>query len=87
MAPETTESLWVKIKAKPLVSIGRLIFAALLMTQSGFLGAYLAAYRDGAMAVLCILCIPVLLSWIYCLSKEAGLLGMVFTWGLYLVVF
>ena len=87
MAPETTESLWVKIKAKPLVSIGRLIFAALLMTQSGFLRAYLAAYRDGAMAVLCILCIPVLLSWIYCLSKEAGLLGMVFTWGLYLVVF
>ena len=39
------------------------------------------------MAVLCILCIPVLVSWIYCLSKEAGLSGMVFTWGLYLVVF
>ena len=87
MAPETTESLWVRIKAKLLVSIGRLIFAALLMTQSGFLAAYLAAYRDAAMAVLCILCIPVLVSWIYCLSKEAGLLGMVFTWGLYLVVF
>ena len=39
------------------------------------------------MAVLCILCIPVPVSWIYCLSKEAGLLEMVFTWGLYLVVF
>ena len=57
------------------------------MTQSGFLAAYLATYRDAAMAVLCVLCIPVLVSWIYCLSKEAGLLGMVFTWGLYLVVF
>ena len=87
MPPEITESLWVKIKAKLLVSIGQLIFAALLMTQSGFLAAYLATYRDAAMAVLCVLCIPVLVSWIYCLSKEAGLLGMVFTWGLYLVVF
>ena len=56
------------------------------MTQSGFLRAYLAAYRDGAMAVLCILCIPVLLSWIYCLSKEAGLLGMVFTVGIIAVI-
>ena len=84
MASETTESWWAKIKAKPLVSIGRFIFFALLMIQSGFLAAYPATYRDQEMAASWLLCIPALF---YCLCTEASLQRMFFTWGLYLVVF
>ena len=73
-----------KIKAKPLVSIGRFIFFALLMIQSGFLAAYPATYRDQEMAASWLLCIPALF---YCLCTEASLQRMFFTWGLYLVVF
>ena len=87
MASEIRESLWEKIKAKPLVAIGRLIFFFLLMIQSGFLSAYPATYQDRNMATLCLLCFPVLLYWIHCLCTEASLLRMFYTWGLYLVVF
>ena len=57
------------------------------MIQSGFLAAYPATYQDRDTAALCLLCIPVLVYWIYCLCTEASLLRMFFTWGLYLVVF
>ena len=87
MASEIRESLWGKIKAKPLVAIGRLIFFSLLMIQSGFLSAYPATYQDRNMAALCLLCFPALLYWIRCLCTEASLLRMFYTWGLYLVVF
>ena len=87
MASEIRESLWEKIKAKPLVAIGRLIFFSLLMIQSGFLSAYPATYQDRKMAALCLLCFPALLYWIRCLCTEASLLRMFYTWGLYLVVF
>lgn len=87
MASEIRESLWEKIKAKPLVAIGRLIFFSLLMIQSGFLSAYPATYQDRKMAALCLLCLPALLYWIRCLCTEASLLRMFYTWGLYLVVF
>ena len=79
--------MWEKIKAKPLVAIGRLIFFSLLMIQSGFLSAYPATYQDRKMAALCLLCFPALLYWIRCLCTEASLLRMFYTWGLYLVVF
>ena len=69
MASETTESWWAKIKAKPLVSIGRFIFFALLMIQSGFLAAYSVTYRDQEMAASWLLCIPALF---YCLCTEAS---------------
>ena len=87
MASEIRESLWEKIKAKPLVAIGRLIFFSLLMIQSGFLSAYPATYQDRKMAALCLLCFPAPLYWIRCLCTEASLLRMFYTWGLYLVVF
>ena len=87
MASEIRESLWEKIKAKPLVAVGRLIFFSLLMIQSGFLSAYPATYQDRKMAALCLLCFPALLYWIRCLCTEASLLRMFYTWGLYLVVF
>ena len=87
MASEMIKFLWAKIKAKPLVAIGRFIFFSLLMIQSGFLAAYPATYQDRDTAALCLLCIPVLVYWIYCLCTEASLLRMFFTWGLYLVVF
>ena len=87
MPSEIRESLWEKIKAKPLVAIGRLIFFSLLMIQSGFLSAYPATYQDRKMAALCLLCFPALLYWIRCLCTEASLLRMFYTWGLYLVVF
>ena len=87
MASEIRESLWEKIKAKPLVAIGRLIFFSLLMIQSGFLSAYPATYQGRKMAALCLLCFPALLYWIRCLCTEASLLRMFYTWGLYLVVF
>ena len=79
--------VWTKIKAKPLVAIGRLIFFSLLMIQSGLLAAYLTTYQDKNTSTLCLLCIPVLVYWIYCLCTEASLLRMFYTWGLYLVVF
>ena len=79
--------MWERIKAKPLVAIGRLIFFSLLMIQSGFLSAYPATYQDRNMATLCLLCFPALLYWIHCLCTEASLLRMFYTWGLYLVVF
>ena len=87
MASEIRESLWESIKAKPLVAIGRFMFFSLLMIQSGFLAAYPATYQDRDTAALFLLCIPVLVYWIYCLCTEASLLRMFFTWGLYLVVF
>ena len=88
MASKTNESLLAQFKAKPLVSIGRLIFFALLMTQSGFFSAYPATYRDRNMASLCLLCTPALFYWFSCLKcTQASLLNMFITWGLYLVVF
>ena len=87
MASEMIKFLWAKIKAKPLVAIGRFIFFSLLMIQSGFLAAYPATYQDRDTAALCLLCIPVLVYWIYCLCTEASLLRMFYTWGLYLAVF
>ena len=87
MASEMIKFLWAKIKVKPLVAIGRFMFFSLLMIQSGFLAAYPATYQDRDTAALCLLCIPVLVYWIYCLCTEASLLRMFFTWGLYLVVF
>ena len=57
------------------------------MIQSGFLAAYPATYQDRDTAALFLLCIPVLVYWIYCLCTEASLLRMFYTWGLYLVVF
>ena len=87
MASETNESLLAQFKAKPLVSIGRLIFFALLMTQSGFFAAYPATYRDRNMASLCLLCTPALFYWFYCLKcTQASLLNMFITCGLYLLV-
>ena len=66
------------------ILVGRFIFFALLMIQSGFLAAYPATYRDQEMAASWLLCIPPLF---YCLCTEASLQRMFFTWGLYLVVF
>ena len=87
MASEMIHFMWAKIKAKPLVAIGRFIFFSLLMIQSGFLAAYPATYQDKNKSTLCLLCFPVLVYWIYCLCTEASLLRMFYTWGLYLVVF
>ena len=83
MACETEESFWARIKAQPLVSIGRLLFFALFLTQSGFLAAYPVTYRNRDMASLCLLCIPALFYWFYSLCTEASLLKMFITWGLY----
>lgn len=77
MASETNESLLAQFKAKPLVSIGRLIFFALLMTQSGFFAAYPATYRDRNMASLCLLCTPALFYWSYWLKCTQASLPMI----------
>lgn len=74
-----------KIKAVRLIFIGRAIFCALLMIQSGFLAAYPASYTDNNWIAVFLLYTPALAYWFHCLWTEATLIRMFFTWGLYVV--
>ena len=69
-----------------LISLGRFIFFALLMTQCGFLTAYPAWYKEDARWIpVFLLYAPALFYWIHCLRKKADLNGMFFTWLLYVI--
>lgn len=73
-------------KAFRLVLIGRFVFFALLTIQCGFLAAYPASYKDDVRLIpVFLLYVPTLAYWIYCLINDAGLLGMFYTWGLYVL--
>ena len=80
-------SLKRKIKSIRLVFVGRLAVLALFLTQGGFFAAYPTWYTDDFRWIAVItLYVPAICYWGYCLIKDAGLIRMFYTWGLYVVV-
>ena len=76
-----------KIKSILLVFVGRFAVLALFLTQGGFFAAYPTWYSGDKPWIAVIISYVLVISyWCYCLKKDAGLRGMLFTWGLYILV-
>ena len=93
MAFEIIEFLWATIKAKPLVSLGRFIFFALIVSQCFLFASYPAKYKDDS-SWYGIATVPLYASavivWVCLVSPkpsrfEADLRSSFLVWGLYIV--
>ena len=93
MAFEIIEFLWATIKAKPLVSLGRFIFFALIVSQCFLFASYPAKYKDDS-SWYGIATVPLygsaVIVWVCLVSPkpsrfEADLRSSFLVWGLYIV--
>ena len=93
MASEIIEFLWATIKAKPLVSLGRFVFFALIVSQCFLFASYPAKYKDDS-SWYGIATVPLygsaVIVWVCLLSPkpsrfEADLRSSFLVWGLYVV--
>ena len=93
MASEIIGLLWATIKAKPLVSLGRFVFFALIVSQCFLLASYPAKYKDDS-SWYGIATVPLygsaVIVWVCLVSPkpsrfEADLRSSFLVWGLYIV--
>ena len=91
MASEIIECLWATIKAKPLVSLGRFTFFALIVSQCFLFASYPAKYKDDS-SWYGIATVPLygsaVIMWVCLVSPkpfrfEANLRSSFLVWGLY----
>ena len=93
MTFEIIEFLWATIKAKPLVSLGRFIFFALIVSQCFLFASYPVKYKDDS-SWYGIATVPLygsaVIVWVCLVSPkpsrfEADLRSSFLVWGLYIV--